>query len=516
MIGTIKKIRIDRLLSNLGICDRSKVQYYLNTNRVTVFGKKVDTPNARVNPDDIKIDGKPLQNLGPISIALHKPKGYISSTVPDGEHKVIYELLPEEFRNRKPILSIAGRLDKWVTGLVVMSQDGKLVDKIITPKDNGCGKDYEVRLKEKLQGTEKEHFESGTMMLRGEELPCKPAKMHIINPEENRIKVTLFEGRYHQIRRMCAAIENKALEIHRTRVGPVELGNLPLGKWRYLTKEELEELSKIQIDTIQQKKNEKSRVKENIEEVGEDEQEKELYNILNTNDESKLDQMEMEDEFKFEEFEEDLEASKHNSKDLNYDEKLQILINSEKTKLSDESLFNQDQLLKKIQEFKENQVKKSILNFDDEDDDQVTKSQYDDLRSQFHQKFRAQIMAIDKEITFDSKGRPIPKSDRVLDEIISDKKLKMMMARDPDFKEIQQRHKVKLEKEQQEQEEKDELQNQKLLRSNNKRSKNQDNLEDDIQDLFALSNSDGSQKPFSKKSRAFNSLKNYNKRRVNK
>ncbi|GAM24029.1 hypothetical protein SAMD00019534_072040 [Acytostelium subglobosum LB1] len=242
----IEKIRLDRLLSNLGLCTRSKALSFINTNKVTVQGQKT-TPKSKVSIDEVRIAGKQLENTKLLTIAVHKPDGYVCSTEKTADHKLIYDLLPKEFIKRSPTLSVAGRLDKWVTGLVLMSQDGKLVERIITPKDDSVGKIYEVVCKERFNGREKDEFGSGQLMLRSETEPCKPAKFELLDDELNKARITLYEGRYHQVRRMMAAMGNRAMEIHRTRIGPIELGELPVGQWRHLTSEEIAELEKIKV-----------------------------------------------------------------------------------------------------------------------------------------------------------------------------------------------------------------------------------------------------------------------------
>lgn len=135
-----------------------------------------------------------------------------------------------EFFNRNPLLIAAGRLDKWASGLVVMSQDHHFVQRLAAPKvkAGALGKVYHVQLLNDLTGSEVATFASGKLLLRSETKELKPAKIEIIDPEEKLVQMTLYEGRYHQIRRMLAAVKNKAISIHRVQVGPISLGNLPV------------------------------------------------------------------------------------------------------------------------------------------------------------------------------------------------------------------------------------------------------------------------------------------------
>ncbi|EGG19358.1 hypothetical protein DFA_02145 [Cavenderia fasciculata] len=243
----IERVRLDKLLSNLGLCTRSKVQQFINANKVTYQGQKV-SPKAKVDVEDIRVMGRKVDHPELLTIAVHKPIGYVcSNSREDGDHKIIYDLLPKEFADRSPTLSIAGRLDKWVTGLVVMSQNGKIVERIITPKDDKMGKVYEVVCESKFNGTEADEMASGRVQLRSEDGPCKPAHFEVVDQENKMARLTLYEGKYHQVRRMMSAVGNKAIGIHRTQVGPIQLGDLEVGKWRILSKEEMELLEAIQV-----------------------------------------------------------------------------------------------------------------------------------------------------------------------------------------------------------------------------------------------------------------------------
>ncbi|KAF2071488.1 hypothetical protein CYY_007204 [Polysphondylium violaceum] len=454
-----KKLRLDRLLSNLGLCTRSNVNGYLNEKRVTCLGKKV-SPSDKVNPKDIKIDGKPLEHFTSLSIAIHKPNGYICSTSPDGENKIIYDLLPKEYVSRKPILSIAGRLDKWVTGLVIMSQDGKLVERIITPKDDGCGKDYEVVLKDSIKGHEKELFESGTLLLRGEDKPCKPSGFQVLDQEKNKIKVTLYEGRYHQVRRMCAAVDNKAIEIHRTRVGPVELGDLPLGKWRFLSEKELLELNKIEAtQTIKRKEKYRSASKyDNDELFGNEKEEQEEED----DDEEDYDQ-----DDRFNEIDEEIDQDNQEEEEkvdlvkIDYEAKLAQLIQEEQGSMSKSIINPSGKLTSTIsssiqeqnpieQEQEEDEEKEKEVKFNIEElnrsmiktlnsleESSNPSDPYQKIRNQIHDNFRAMILQRNKNAQFDENGNVLPKGkrpSRIEKDEMSDEELEKRIQEDEDFK----------------------------------------------------------------------------------
>jgi 16S rRNA pseudouridine516 synthase len=161
---------------------------------------------------------------------LHKPRGYVCSRVRESESKMIYDLLPASFLRRNPLLVSAGRLDKWASGLLILSQEGDIIQRLTSPKRKAgsFGKVYEVQLQKDLTGMEESTFASGDIMLRSETTPCKPAGFQVIDPVNKLVRITLFEGRYHQLRRMLASIGNRAVTIHRIQTGPLQLGDLPV------------------------------------------------------------------------------------------------------------------------------------------------------------------------------------------------------------------------------------------------------------------------------------------------
>jgi 16S rRNA pseudouridine516 synthase len=165
---------------------------------------------------------------------LHKPFGYTCSTSDPG--RVVYELLPERFCRRTPVLASVGRLDRDSTGLLLMTDDGALLHRITAPRSH-VPKTYEVTLARPLTGTEEEVFASGALMLRSETTPLAPAVMVATGP--NTARITIVEGRYHQIKRMFAAVGNHVEQLHRRAIGGLDLGGLASGKWRLVTPGEI-------------------------------------------------------------------------------------------------------------------------------------------------------------------------------------------------------------------------------------------------------------------------------------
>jgi 16S rRNA pseudouridine516 synthase len=235
-------IKISRLCSNLGYCSRSTAQVWLKRNNVSLQHpdgrqEKIKNVHHMVNPDQVLLDGKPLPYYPPVTILVNKPKGFICSTKRDSKSSnIVQDLLPKRMTQINPPLSFAGRLDSDVTGLLLMSQDGDFVHRIISPKrKKTMPKVYEVLLLDALSGNEADVFASGTIVLRNEKEPLRPALLEVVNKKTMKhVRVTLFEGRYHQISRMFAYLGKKVESIHRISIGPFQIPeNLEEGTWQH-------------------------------------------------------------------------------------------------------------------------------------------------------------------------------------------------------------------------------------------------------------------------------------------
>ena len=152
---------------------------------------------------------------------------------------MVYDLLPPRFRLRSPLLSTVGRLDRNTSGLLLFTDDGALLHRISSPKSK-LAKVYEATLANDLRGDEADLFASGTLMLESEQTPLLPAELKVISPRE--VRLTLHEGRYHQARRMFAAVGNHVEALHRSRVGGLALNGLPPGEWKILGPEDVDTL----------------------------------------------------------------------------------------------------------------------------------------------------------------------------------------------------------------------------------------------------------------------------------
>ena len=230
-------MKLVRLLANLGYGSRKDVTAMFREGRITDADGEVLYADDKVEHARIRIDDEPLDPSAGLVLMLHKPTGYTCSTKDPG--RVIYDLLPPRYRLRSPLLSPVGRLDRDTSGLLLMTDDGLLLHRIVSPKAK-LEKVYEATLASDLRGHEAAIFASGALMLDSETHPLAPAGMEVVTPRHARL--TLIEGRYHQVRRMFAAVGNHVEALHRSRVGGLSLGELAPGQWRVLDAADVERL----------------------------------------------------------------------------------------------------------------------------------------------------------------------------------------------------------------------------------------------------------------------------------
>ncbi len=222
-------MRIVRLIANLGYGSRKQVTELFRYGHVTDPNGEVLYTDDQVAHEDIRIDGEPLDPPAGMLLMLHKPVGYTCSRKDQGA--LVYDLLPPRFALRKPALSSIGRLDRDTSGLLLFTDDGQLQHRISSPK-TGLAKVYQAQLAEDLRGDEAQTFASGELLLDNEDKPLLPAELEVLAPR--RVRLTLHEGRYHQVRRMFAAVGNHVVALHRSQIGGLSLGDLPSGQWRLL------------------------------------------------------------------------------------------------------------------------------------------------------------------------------------------------------------------------------------------------------------------------------------------
>jgi len=231
-----KKERLEKILSNLGYGARKDVAYWLRSGWVTVDGVKAKSVSQKVVPSQVMLEGKALDHPYGLTLVYHKPLQAVCSRKEDGQ--LIYADFPERWLARKPALSSVGRLDKETSGLLILTDDGALNHQLTSPKHN-ISKTYAVTLAESLKGDEVKKLASGTLMLDADDRPCKAAELEVTG--ENTANLVLHEGRYHQVRRMFAAMGNHVTALERIQIGVLSLSSLCLeaGKYQTFERDEL-------------------------------------------------------------------------------------------------------------------------------------------------------------------------------------------------------------------------------------------------------------------------------------
>ena len=232
--------RLDRLLANLGYGSRREAHALIAQGSVTLDGARLRDVGQKIPVtadlvDRMRVQGRPLDPPAPLTLILHKPLGVVCSHTVAG--RSLYEWLPPRWRSRDPALSSIGRLDADTTGLLLLTDDGDLLHRVISPRSH-IAKRYHVTVDRALTGEESALFASGTLMLEGEAKPLAPARLEPLGPTDAWLTIT--EGRYHQVRRMFAAVGNHVTALHRDRIGALDLpDDLAPGAYRVLSPAEM-------------------------------------------------------------------------------------------------------------------------------------------------------------------------------------------------------------------------------------------------------------------------------------
>jgi 23S rRNA pseudouridine2605 synthase len=223
-------MRLNRFLAAAGVASRRKCDELIAAGRVTINGRVCTDFSAQPSPrDHVKVDGKLVRIEQAMTIALHKPAGFVSTRNDPHARDTIFDLLPPKF----PRLFNIGRLDSQSEGLLLLTNDGDLAQRLTHPRYK-IEKEYEVTLDRQWDGAQAQK------LLRGIVLDGKRAqilRLHSIGPA--RLRVVLRQGLNQQIRRMFYAVGYEVKHLVRTRIGNLRLGDLPRGHWRAPTKSEL-------------------------------------------------------------------------------------------------------------------------------------------------------------------------------------------------------------------------------------------------------------------------------------
>lgn len=234
--------RLDRFISQNSDFSMAATRLLLAQRRIMLDGVVADSVQQAVTKfTRVELDGVCLQSEQPVYLALNKPAGVVSATK-DRKHPTVLDLVQHP---RKDELHIAGRLDFNTTGLVLLTNDGAWSSRISSPQTK-LPKTYEVSVSEPLSGDYVAAFQAG-IYFAYEDITTLPARLEILSAY--RARLSLVEGKYHQVKRMFGSFRNKVLALHRVSVGPVSLGDLEAGATRPVTASELVEMSRQVVGT---------------------------------------------------------------------------------------------------------------------------------------------------------------------------------------------------------------------------------------------------------------------------
>ena len=234
----MEEMRLQKYLANSGIASRRKCEELILNGKVEVNGKVITELGTKITPDtdEIKYNGKIIKNEEEkVYILLNKPIGYVTTAKEQFGRDMVLDLV----KINKRIVPV-GRLDMYTSGALILTNDGDLVNKLTHPK-NEINKTYNVTINGKITKQEVELLKNGVEIDNG--YITKPAEVKILKIDEekniSRIQIIIHEGKNRQIRKMCASIRKKVLALHRSKIGNIDVKNLKLGEWRYLTQKEL-------------------------------------------------------------------------------------------------------------------------------------------------------------------------------------------------------------------------------------------------------------------------------------
>lgn len=228
-------VRLNKFLANLGVASRRDIATLLKQQVVTVNGNRVKESGFRIDPktDDIRLNGKKIEQPELVYYLLNKPKGIVSTTADEYGRKNVTSLIPTKER-----IYPVGRLDKDTTGLLILTNDGELTNLLTHPRFH-VDKIYRLTIAGQVTNAQLHALRNGVLLEDG---ITAPAAVTVLS--KNQIEMKIHEGRNRQIRRMCETVGITLLELQRIKFGPIPIGNLTEGNYRKLTDEEINTLQK--------------------------------------------------------------------------------------------------------------------------------------------------------------------------------------------------------------------------------------------------------------------------------
>ena len=236
--------RLQKYLANNGIASRRKAEEYILAGKVKVNGQIVTELGTKVNSDKdvIEFEGKRVNNdIKKVYVLLNKPIDYVTTVKDQFSRNTVVDLVKNAGNNLLPV----GRLDMYTSGALILTNDGDFIFHVTHPKHE-VEKTYTVTLRGKVTNEDIESLRQGVVI--DEEYKTKPAKVRIMKIDEeknlSRLEIIIHEGKNRQVRKMCNAIGKKVIALHRSKIGNIDVKDLKIGQWRYLTKKEVDMLMK--------------------------------------------------------------------------------------------------------------------------------------------------------------------------------------------------------------------------------------------------------------------------------
>lgn len=236
--------RLQKYLANSGIASRRKAEEYILARKVKVNGEVVAELGTKVNPDKdvIEFEGKRVNNdIKKVYVLLNKPIDYVTTVKDQFNRNTVVDLVKNAGNNLLPV----GRLDMYTSGALILTNDGDFIFHVTHPKHE-VEKTYTATLRGKVTNEDIESLRQGVVI--DEEYKTKPAKVRIMKIDEeknlSRLEIVIHEGKNRQVRKMCEAIGKKVIALHRSKIGNIDVKDLKIGQWRYLTKKEVDMLMK--------------------------------------------------------------------------------------------------------------------------------------------------------------------------------------------------------------------------------------------------------------------------------
>ena len=240
----MEEIRLQKFMADSGIASRRKCEELILQGKVQVNGKQITELGTKINPekDVVEFENKIINNENKkyVYILLNKPIGYVTTAKDQFGRDTVLDLVKVKER-----IVPVGRLDMYTSGALILTNDGDFVNKVTHPSHE-INKTYNVTVKGIVTDENVKALESGVII--DENYKTKPAKVKILKIDKekkiSRIQITIHEGKNRQIRKMCKAIDKNVLALHRAKIGELTVKNIPLGKWEFLNKNEIEKLIK--------------------------------------------------------------------------------------------------------------------------------------------------------------------------------------------------------------------------------------------------------------------------------